>query len=72
MKDAIMGVLKSLWDNHKKTMLGFLLGLIFSGLALLTGVPVGDIKQIAHDVTTPAATSPAAPAPAPAPAEKPK
>lgn len=74
MLDTIKAILAGIWTNHKKTILGFLLGLLFSGLALVTKIPLADIKAAAYDASKPDASAPAVPAPfiAPAPAAAPQ
>ncbi len=67
MLDFFKNLALSFWNNHKKTALGFLLGILFMILAKVTGIPLADIKDAAKD----AASAPAAvvaPVAAPAPA----
>lgn len=68
MKDFIKGLLVSLWTKHRKKLLAFVFGLLFAGLAAISGIPLDEIKQAAGD----AANKPApieVPAVLPAPAE---
>lgn len=59
MKDTIVNILKSLWANHKKKVLAFIMGLIFTALAALSGLSVDEIKEAAHDASKPAISQPA-------------
>ena len=63
----------SLWNNHRKKAIAFLLGLLFAGIAAVSGIPVEEIKDAARDAAKPApvAEAPAVPAPAALPEAKP-
>jgi hypothetical protein len=61
--DFIKNIGLSLWNNHRKKLIAFLLGLLFAGIAALSGIPLSEIQDAAKD----AANKPAAiEAPAPA------
>lgn len=71
----IKEIAKTLWLNHRKKLIAFLLGLLFAGIAAVSGIPLSEIKDAAKDAAnapTPAIAAPAvvAPAPAPEPAKK--
>lgn len=75
MKDFILNLLKNLWLNHRKKAIAFLLGLLFAGLAAVSGIPLQEIQDAAKEAANkPApiaapAPAPALPAPQPAPAK---
>lgn len=60
----------NLWTNHRKKLITFILGLLFAGLAAVSGIPLEEIKGAAHDASAPAAVT--APAALPAPMVKPE
>lgn len=78
----LKGIALSLWNNHRKKAIAFLLGLLFAGFAAISGIPLEEIKDAARDAAKPAPESqlvppsaipvPAAPAPEAKPAEAPK
>lgn len=47
--DFIKEIAKSLWINHRKKFIAIILGLLFAGVAALTGIPVQEIKDAAKD-----------------------
>lgn len=63
----------SLWNNHRKKAIAFLLGLLFAGIAAVSGIPVEEIKDAARDAAKPAPVveQPAQPAPVALPEAKP-
>lgn len=74
MKDIFKKLALSLWTNHRKKLVAFLLGLLFAGLAAISGIPLEEIQEAAKDaankpapvVVVPASAPQALPAPAPA------
>lgn len=81
MKDFFKNILLSLWTNHRKKLVAFLLGLLFAGLAAISGIPLEEIKDAARDAAKPAPEAQLVPpaaipvpvaVPAQAPAEAPK
>lgn len=38
---------KTLWLNHRKKVIAFILGLLFAGIAAVTGIPLHEIKDAA-------------------------
>lgn len=70
MKDFIKNLALNLWQNHRKKLVAFVLGLLFAGLAAISGIPVEEIKEAARDAAKPgtataASTGVVAPASAP-------
>ena len=57
--DKIKAVLLVLWQNHKKKVISFLLGLLFAALAILFGIPMDEIKEAAQEASKPAVVLPA-------------
>lgn len=55
----------SLWTNHRKKLVTVLMGLIFAGMAAISGIPLDEIKGAAHEASAPGASTPFLPAPAP-------
>lgn len=70
MKDFILNLLKNLWLNHRKKAIAFILGLLFAGVAAISGIPLSEIQDAAKEAANkPApivAPAPALPAPTPA------
>ena len=71
----------SLWNNHRKKFIAFILGLLFAGIAAVSGIPLSEIQDAAKDAANkPAAVEAPAPVALPAvapvapakPAEAPK
>lgn len=60
---------KTLWLNHRKKVIAFVLGMLFAGIAAVSGIPLQEIKDAAKDAANqpaPAVSAPAITAPAPA------
>lgn len=69
MKDFILNILKGLWTNHRKKLVAFLLGLLFAGLAAVTGIPLSEIQDAAKEAANkPVPVEQPAPQALPAPA----
>lgn len=74
MKDTLKKIALALWMNHKKKIMAFIFGLLLAGIAALSGIPIEDLKEAAHEASKPAVTQPVGPGPAslpvaPTPAE---
>jgi hypothetical protein len=71
MKDFILNMFKTLWLNHRKKLIAFLMGLLFAGLAAISGIPLSEIqdaaKEAANKPVTVVEPAPAVPAPIPVP-----
>lgn len=66
MKDFVLNILKGLWTNHRKKLVAFLLGLLFAGLAAVTGIPLSEIQDAAKEAANkPVPVEQPAPATAP-------
>lgn len=50
----LKGIALSLWTNHRKKLITFMLGLAFAGLAAISGIPLEEIKSAAQDASKPA------------------
>lgn len=80
MKDVLKNLALALWMNHRKKLIAFVLGLLFAGVAALTGIPLAEIQEAAKEaankpapVEAPLVPASAIPAPAVVPApEAPK
>lgn len=76
MKDFFKSLLLSLWNNHRKKLIAFIFGLLFAGLAAVTGIPLQEIQDAAKEAANkpaPKVEAPVQPQAAPAPAaEAPK
>jgi uncharacterized membrane protein len=53
MKEAILKVVKVIWENHRKKLIAFILGLLFAGIATLTKIPLSEIKEAAIEAASP-------------------
>lgn len=71
MGNFFKNIALGLWNNHRKKLVAFLLGLLFAGLAAISGIPLEEIKDAARDAAKPAVEQPA-PAPAALPAQAPE
>ena len=58
---------KTLWLNHRKKVIAFVLGLLFAGLAAISGIPLQEIKDAAKEAASQPSPVVAQPAVAPAP-----
>lgn len=57
----------NLWTNHRKKLIAFLFTLLFAGMAAVSGIPIGEIKDAAKEAADkPAPIEVVAPLPAPA------
>lgn len=56
----------TLWTNHRKKLITFVLGLLFAGMAAISGVPLEEIKDAAHEASKPASVEMPAPVQLPA------
>ncbi len=56
----------SIWTNHRKKFIAFILGLLFAGLAAVSGIPLDEIKGAAMDAAKPAVQPLVLPGTAPA------
>ncbi len=44
----------ALWANHKKKVITFLLALLLTAIAAVTGLPLTDVKEAAREAAGPA------------------
>lgn len=54
----------ALWNNHRKKLMAFILGLLFAGIAAVSGIPLAEIQEAAKEAANKPAPveAPAAPA----------
>lgn len=48
----LVDILKSLWANHRKKIITFVAGLILAGIAMLTGIPLPELKEAVKDAAS--------------------
>lgn len=48
----IKSIANSIWLNHRKKFIAFVLGLLFAAISLVTGIPLGEIKDAATDAAS--------------------
>lgn len=46
---TVLEFLKSMWTNHKQKILAFLIGVLLTVIASVSGMPIADLKNILKD-----------------------
>jgi hypothetical protein len=68
VKDFFKNLALSMWTNHRKKLIAFILGLLFAGIASISGIPLSEIQDAAKDAANkpaPAVVLPVVPLVAP-------
>lgn len=47
--DFLKGLAKTLWEKHRKKIIALIMGLLFAGLASLSGIPLTEIQDAAKE-----------------------
>jgi nucleoside permease NupC len=61
--EMLKQIAKTIWMNHRKKAMAFIIGLLFAAIATVSGIPLEEIKDAAKEAANKPAEVVAVPAP---------